>query len=432
MASRPRLHSNWIHDFVAKTSPKSEAPERYLYWSAVSAIGGAMRRRCYIKMGHFKWYPNFYIILVGPPGLVKKSTTVDMALSILRQVPGVNFGSDCTTWEQFVQEIAEAKDIFAVGGEPGKPANIYDQEYEATCALTLSISEFGTFFDPKNHSLINVMTEVWDGKDTAWKKSTKTQGSDTIVAPFVNLIAGTTPDWMNANFKAQFGGWGLSSRCILLHADKVEQTVAYPDELWGDEIDTWWKPFLADLETISLMEGPFSLSPRARALGRAWYEEHMDRIAAFSSHAHSDPWTGYYLARKQSHIHKLALVLAAAQREDYIIHQEDLAAAIQRCNQVEDEITNIFGKTRRISNEALLNHDVAQGIVKGILSVGGRCPEDNIFAFTYRFMAHGKARELLTQMVAAGFLAKVQDKATLWYETTPLGVELLPEKERPH
>lgn len=426
MPSR-RIHKNWVHDFVAKTHDKTEAPERYLYWGAVSAVGGALRRRCYLNMGQFKWYCNFYIVLVGPPGLVKKSTTVDMALSILRKVPGINFGSDCTTWEQFVAEVEAAKDTFAVGG---REASLYDQEYEVTSALTLSISEFGTFFDPRNHILVNVLTEFWDAKDTTWRKSTKTQGDNVIVAPFVNLIAGTTPDWMNDNFKKQFGGWGLSSRCIFLYSDRVERPVPYPDELWGAEIDTWQETFVHDLEQISRMEGAFALSPEARALGHKWYSDHLDRVSAFAQHPHSDPWTGYYLARKQTHIHKLALVLAASQREDYIIHLSDLQEAIVRCDEIEDEISNIFGSRRRRTHEGELNEDVARGVVNGILGCPNqRVLEGDVYRFTFKFMAYGKAKDLIANMLRADFLERVQAGTQVYLAVGPQGSSLLPQEK---
>lgn len=424
MPSRPpsRLHSHWVHDFVAKVHPRSEAPERFLYWGAVSAIAGALRRRVYIDHGTFKWYPNFYILLVGPPGLVKKSSTVDTALGILRRVEGVNFGSDCQTWESFVQDVAQAKDLFAVGGASG---DLMEQEYQQTSALTFCISEFGTFFDPKNTTMINVMTEFWDGKDTAWKKNTKTQGSDTVVAPFINMIAGTTPEWLSSNFR-HFGGWGLSARIIFLVCDKLEKYVPYPDEVWGDQLHTWQETFAIDLNTIAQMEGPIKLTPDARELGRAWYKENMDRVSAMAQTEHTDPWIAYYLSRKQIHIFKLAMVLSAAQGTSYTIDEPTLTEAIWRCDQVEDELGSIFGRTRRKSFAAELNMDVAKGIIAGIRQVGGACPEAAIFRFTYQRMGSREAKDLIDLMIRMETLVRHDTMKEIVLMEGPAGAHILP------
>lgn len=359
-------------------------------------------------MGAFKWYANWYIILVGPPGLVKKSTTVDVAMNILREVEGVNFGPDCTTWEGFIAEVAKAKDVFATGGNTG---SLMDQEYAATSALTMAISEWGTFLDPNNYIMVNVLTDLWDCKDTEWRKTTKTQGSDVIVAPFLNMIAGTTPQWMLQNFRGQFGGWGFSSRCIFMHCAEAERSVAYPDELWGAEMHSWRDSFVSDLREIASMEGGYVLAPEARELGREWYAGHQKRITAFSRHPNSDPWTGYFLARKQTHAHKLALCLAAGRRNERVITRADLAEALDKCDEIEGELSYIFGKRVGQTRDVKLNLDVWRGLERAI-GEKGRIREKDAFRYTIEFMPYGKAKELIENLVRGGFLAREVDGAT--------------------
>jgi hypothetical protein len=401
----PRHHQNWITDYVAKVKPRSEAPERYLYWSAVAAIGGALRRRCYIDMGTFKWHPNWFIIFVGPPGLVKKSTTVDIAMGLLREVPGVNFGSDINTWEGFIEEFEHSKDAFATGGAG---ADIMTQDYEMTCAVTLAISEWGMFLDPKNYLMVNVLTDLWDCKDTSLKKNTKTQGSNTITAPFLNMIAGTTPRWMNDNFR--FSGWGFSARCIFLHCDTPEQSIPYPDELWGDEIKTWRQPFIDDLVEISEMEGEIVLSPEAREFGKQWYAANQARITAFASHPNADPWIAEYLARKQTHIHKLCICLSVAKGDSHVIDLQTIREATRRVNEVEEELSKIFGSRRSESKVARLNRDVWNGLQNILHKAGaGGITERQAIQFTFQYMSQGEARDLLAQLIQMDYIEKAVD-----------------------
>ena len=69
-----------------------------------------------MDMAIFKWTPNFYILLVAPPGIVSKSTTVDIGMDILAQVTGVKFGPDVVTWQSLIKSLAESGEAFEHGG----------------------------------------------------------------------------------------------------------------------------------------------------------------------------------------------------------------------------------------------------------------------------------------------------------------------------
>jgi hypothetical protein len=397
-----RRVKDFIHDYVATVGPRSEAPDKFHYWAAVAAVSGALRRRCYVDMDTFKWCANWFIIFVGPPGIVKKSTTCDTAMDLLREVEGIHFGADCVTWEGFVTEVATAQDSFASGSPD---AGFMDQEYSVSNALTLAISEFGTFFDPKNLMHVNVMTDLWDGKERPWKKATKTQGSDNIIAPFVNLIACTTPRWMLINFKGQFEGWGFSARCIFVHAAHRERDVPYPDELWGKDFGKWRAPFIETLQHISQLEGPYALAKDAREFGRQWYHTNTRRIDAVNASPHSDSWTADFLGRKQVHMFKLALVLAASRRDERVITLEDLTEAASRLDQIEDELTHIFGKRVLAGKDVRLNWTVWRAI-ESALQRFGKIREGDIYGYTAQYMTYGRAKEFIENLTRANILTR--------------------------
>jgi len=94
-----RLSNNWIQSYLEYSS-LSEAPENFHFWTAVSCIAGALRRRVWIDQGYFQWTPNFYIIFTAPPGIVSKSTTASIGMRLLREVPGIQFGPDASSaWD---------------------------------------------------------------------------------------------------------------------------------------------------------------------------------------------------------------------------------------------------------------------------------------------------------------------------------------------
>ncbi len=413
----PRHHADWLAAYVAALTPKGEAPERFHFWCGVSAIGGVLRRRVFIDEGHYRYYPNFYIILVGPPGLVKKSTTINISSGLLRDVPNVILGADCSTWQSFVEEVAEAKDLFAEGDT--SVTELIDQEHTVTSAITLAISEFGTFFDPEDRAMVNVLTELYDGKvNSAFTKRTKTQGTDTIMNPFVNLLAGTTPDWMRDNFRGRFGGWGLSSRIIFLYCDEKERSVAFPHKLWRGTYDSVMTSFREDLIEISHLQGTYSFAPEAEALYETLYAAHGLRQTAINRHPHHDPWLSYYLARKLDHVLKLAIVLAASRRGTLVITLEDMRDSVARCDQIEEELSKVFTGKQQGSREARLNLDVWAGI-ENIIWNKGKLHQTELFSFTSSWMTFGRAKELIDQLIASKWLIAEADPSGVWFSFGP-------------
>lgn len=132
-----RYYTDWIEGYLDYAA-YSEAPKHMHFWTAVSAIAGALRRKVWIDMAYFRWYPNFYIILVAPPGIVSKSTTAGIGMDLLRAVPGVHFGPDVVTWPALVQAFAECTENFEHQGM-----------YHPMSAMTLESSEFGNLSSPK-------------------------------------------------------------------------------------------------------------------------------------------------------------------------------------------------------------------------------------------------------------------------------------------
>src|SRR5271163_550913 len=109
------------------------------FWSGVSAIAGALRRKVWIEMSYFRWHVNHYIVFVAPPGVVSKSTTVAIAMDILRKVPEIEFGPDIVTWPALVSAFAASTKTFEYLGDH------YTQS-----PLTLQSSEFGNLVNPQD------------------------------------------------------------------------------------------------------------------------------------------------------------------------------------------------------------------------------------------------------------------------------------------
>lgn len=233
-----RNYANWLTAFL-EYSNYAESPKEMRFWAGVSAIAGALRRKVWIDQKYFTWTPNFFIVLVAPPGVVSKSTTADLSMSLLREVPGIKFGPDVVTWPALVQALAGSCESFEVDGE-----------WHPMSPLTLVASELGNLIQPQDRDLINMYIHLWDGKKTV-EKVTKTSGNDVVEAPWVNMIGCTTPHWIADNMPPATVGGGFTSRCIFVWADKKEKFVAYPREHIPTGLEGRKMALIQDLEHIS-------------------------------------------------------------------------------------------------------------------------------------------------------------------------------------
>jgi len=331
----PRIHADWLTAYLGYAS-YTEAPKHMHFWTGVSTIAGALRRKVWIDQVFFQWHPNFYIILVAPPGVVSKTTTADIGMRLLRQVPDVNFGPDIVTWPSLVEKFSEAKEEF-----------LYQDLYWPMCALTLSSGEFGNLLDPQDKQMVDLLVALWDGKAGAFTKSTKNSGSDTIVNPWINLIGCTTPSWIAGNFPEYMIGGGFTSRTIFVYADKKAKYVAYPGLDTPNNLGSLEQSLVADLTDIATnCIGEYKLTPDAISWGRQWYTAHYNS----ASNPALDPERfGGYLARKQTHIHKLALVLAISGGHRQI-EREHLEVAHTMVTDLEPDMQFVFNKIGRSDN----------------------------------------------------------------------------------
>lgn len=325
-----RNFQDWLKAYVEYASV-TEAPKRMHFWSGVGAIAGCLRRRVWIDMKRFQWTPSFYIIYVGPPGIVAKSTTIDISADLLRQVPGVKFGPNAITWQALVSAFANASESFE-----------YNSEWHPMSPLTLIASELGSLLNLQDKDMVNLLIELWDGKKK-YEKITKMSGNDTIEAPWINMQAGTTPHWVADNMPQAMIGGGLSSRCIFVYGDTKSKYVAYVDEVVADGDEAMRLKLIQDLEQIAMLCGPFKISPEARTWGRAWYEKFWKDAASRMD----DQMLEGYAARKQTHLHKTAMVLSASRSNSLIIEKEDLELANYMLEDIEADMHRVFSRIGR-------------------------------------------------------------------------------------
>ncbi len=334
-----------------------EAPKLLRSWSGISAIASALRKRVWIDQDQFQWTPGLYIVFVGPPGVSTKSTTTDLSSSLLREIPGIKFGPNNITWQALATAFANSAEAFEY------PPGSGDQN--PMSPITLVSRELGSLLNPKDGDLVNLFIELYDGAKT-YQKQTKMSGNDTIEQPWINMMGATTPSWIADNVPHSALGGGLISRIIFLYGDEKEKLVAYPADAIRNKAvhDAVRKALIHDLEHISMnLVGPYELTPEAKKWGTDWYH----RLWEGAKGKYNDDKVMGYLARKQTHMHKLAMVLSAAYKDELKITLDDLQLADKMLDSVEASLEKVFAQIGRsqmsVQAEQFINLIANKGLV---------------------------------------------------------------------
>lgn len=378
-----RHFPDWLDAYCAYAM-HSEAPEKFHFWAGVSTLAGAIRRQAWIEQGFFQWVGNFYIIFVAPPGIISKSTTVDIGMRLLREVPGIKFGPDAITWQSLVMDLANASESFQIG-----------EDYYPMSALTIVAKELGTFFNPQDREMVNALVALWDGQIDIFKKSTKTQGRDEVTNPWINMIGCTTPAWISETFPEYMIGGGFVSRTIFVYGEEKRQLVAYPGDSFDSNTQALRERLIHDLEYISTnVMGPYVLSHDAHEWGVNWYHNHYDEhkeTIAGERFANS-------IARKQTHIHKLSLIVSASRSDERIIEVCDMERAEKWISEAERDLPKVFSKINAPDAKA------ANALVD-LIQRRGRVEKTTAYRMLFHNMSVDQFKNAVDAGVASGQLS---------------------------
>jgi len=319
-----RKVSDWIDGFMRYTE-NTEPPTLFRLWTAISCIASALQRKVRIEWGtSLVFYPNLYVVLVGPSA-TGKGTAMNPALDIIDEIPAIMLSAQATSLQALIRRL---KNTNCTDIDIGTGITQFHS------SLTIFSKEFTVFLGYHNRELMSALCD-WYDCDRKWEYETIARSKELVEGVWVNLIAGTTPDLIRSSLPIESIGSGLTSRIIFVYEEKPAKLVTLPTETQAER--ELFHMLVQDLEEISLMSGEFKWTEKFANLWDEWCRD------AFSNPPFTDPKFDGYAGRRRVHLLKLSMVLAVSHGQNgLVLTEDDLKRAIEILSDVEVKMSLTF------------------------------------------------------------------------------------------
>lgn len=385
-----QLQGSWL-DHYLNYIDETETPRDYNLWAAISSISSSLKRRVYIWRNYVQYFPNQYVILVGPPG-IGKGSAIHPVMSIVKDAGVVNYLSDKITAEKIIEKLAtgfsKAQASLLLGG--GVTGTMF-QDHSAT----LIAKELPVFLS-SSEWLHSLLCQLWDEHEFEYE--TKNKGSYKIKDLCVSMLGGCVPDYVRSLSRDQMAPitGGFTARTIFVYATKKHKLLP---EGWGKpsvNINLIHDMLVNDLKHISSLEGEMRLDIDAQKLWNKTYAEH-NKQGDFDSDAAAN-----FTSRISAHVVKTAIAISVSEDDSLVIKEHQLQRAIKYIEEVRNSVDIVF---RTVGESPLV---VIQEKVREFLRIVGVASRREILKRNYRHMTDDQLTQVLFTLEHAEVIEQIQ------------------------
>lgn len=373
---RERKLSNFLDGYL-EYQDDTEPPIIYQKWVGISLIAAALQRKVRLPWGRYSFYPNMYIILVGPPGKARKGTAMRPAKELLADLD-IKITAEATTREALIRRLGESISTYTPEG--GLP--------QSHCSMTVFSDELTVFLGYNNKELMAHLADWFDCANS-WTYDTKNVGTDIVENLWVNLIGATTPELIQATMPLDMIGGGLASRMIFVYAAKKGKKVI---PIYTDALKSLRADIKHDLEMIHTLNGDFQMTSKAFELYSEWYMNKPEDSDINSRHF------AYYWERREVHLLKLCMIMSAARSNELIIRPKDYEKADAFLTHAEQFMPQAFSGIGKLAHGDLIG-----SIIGFIASAGETTTKALINEYIYD-ITPDQLTEILETLKLKGFL----------------------------
>lgn len=328
------------------------SPDNYINWSYYFLIGACLQRRVWTGPASQPLFPNTYQILVGKPGIGKglvirevtnflrhwklfdvvdkvkgaKSDTDKQEIETARRaeltqanekefqgkgaqakdaIPPLLFpqASDSTTYQALIEAISENyRSInYYQYDETQKKDIIKAYRHSSIC---FCLQELSSLMRAKTEDIVNFLLGLYDCP-LDYEYRTITRSKDRVRRACVNLLAGTTPSYMQTTFDSKIVDEGFSSRTFYICATKNRKNVIRIPEHTPEQ-KQYKQDLLEHIKNLSFLYGHVRIEESTWIWLEKWWDDYENNKAL---RANKSPKLEAYYSRKQIHVIKLAMLM---------------------------------------------------------------------------------------------------------------------------
>lgn len=317
----PRALKSWTAGFETYVAPKG-SPPLFGRWTGIFTLAAAMERKCFVDTPKGRLYPNLYTILVGPAG-AGKTVAADVSYEMMLHLEDHHIAPTSITKASMMDRLEKAERHII---RPQDTPSVIDFH-----SLTILSNELGVLIPSYENDFINVLTDLYDGKRYSEARRT-TKREFELRAPQFNILAATTPSYLN-NLMPE-GAWdqGFISRTMLIYSGRGESVDLFEEAALDRSL---YAALVADLKLIGESYGRFKFTPEAIEMFRAWMKGHEEPVP-------DHPKLQHYASRRQAHLLKLCMIASISTRDDFLVTEDCFAEAFDWLCQAEGVMPDIF------------------------------------------------------------------------------------------
>jgi hypothetical protein len=174
-----------------------------------------------------------------------------------------------------------------------------------------------------------------------WDYTTIGRGKNVCNNVCINLLGGSTVEWMKSSLPEDSMGGGFFSRLIPVYRLEAGRKIPHPEDVLYAGSGLIRDNLINDLKAIADLQGPFTWTPKAKVMFSDWY---MD----YNFPEREAPQLRGYYGRKGDTLIKLSMICSASHESSKRITERDFEFAKNLLDENEvfmKKLTSVMGQT---------------------------------------------------------------------------------------
>jgi hypothetical protein len=310
--------TGWLADYI-KYTLQTEPPTVFHFFAGVVAIGTALSRNVHFSMGAYDIFPNVCCVIIAPTGRCRKTSACNIAVSLIRQI-GANVLADKMTPEALITAFEDQTSATGLLYAPELAVLLGKQRYL--------------------EGLVPLLTALFDCPKE-WSSLTIMNGEKHLHNVALSALFCSTLDWLQTAIPRDAFGGGFMSRLLFVVQNDTSRVFPHPPPL-NVELG---KSLKERLFKMTKVKGQFTIDKDADEWYCEWYYQRLDKPSA-------DKQFAGYAERKADHMHRLAMILTAAEEGELRLTRERMQRALRILEWVESHLPATFSEmTQTLSGE---------------------------------------------------------------------------------